>query len=306
MEEIITKETVALEAIQSKIYEIRGVKVMLDSDLARLYGVETKVLNQSVRRNLERFEGEDFMFELSKDEYNSLSISLRSQIVTLNNRGKHIKYAPLAFTELGVAMLSSVLRSQTAIEVNRMIMRAFVEIRHLVANSNQVVQRIEVLEYHQLEMQQRQDSADKRIEQVFQLMERNNEKPQQGVFYNGQIYDAYTFISDLVRSANTRIILIDNYIDDTVLTLLDKRNEPITATVYTSTISQKLKLDLEKHNAQYSPIEIKTCKAVHDRFLIIDGQLYHIGASIKDLGKKLFAFSLMQELTAEELLQRIG
>ncbi len=281
---------------------------MLDVHLAELYNVTTGNLNKAVKRNIERFP-KDFMFQLTREELLIFQNGIPNNKTT--KRGGS-RYNPYAFTEQGVAMLSSVLHSNIAINVNIHIMRAFVMARHIITDNNSLVNRIELLECDHIEVKQKQMeihqwqiTTNKRIEQVFQLMERNNEKPQQGVFYNGQIYDAYTFISDLVRNANSRITLIDNYVDDTVLTLLDKRNEHAKATIYTSTITPKLKLDLEKHNAQYSPIEIKTCKAIHDRFLIIDGQFYHIGASIKDLGKKLFAFSLMQELTAEELLQRI-
>ena len=280
---------------------------MLDRDLATLYGVETKVLNQAVKRNVERFPN-DFRFQLTKEE------CLRSQIVTLNEkRGQHLKYMPYAFTEQGVAMLSSVLRSQTAIDVNIQIMRAFVSMRHFMVNNASVFSRLETMEYHQLEILQHQQNTDKhieatnkRIDEVFRRLEEGNVKPRQGIFYNGQVYDAYTFVSDLVRSAKKRIILIDNYVDETVLTLLDKRTEGVSAIIYTQQISRQFQLDIDRHNAQYASVFVETFRLSHDRFLCIDNDVYHIGASIKDLGKKWFGFSKMEILSPEELVERIN
>ena len=286
--------------IEPLIKVIRGQQVMLDKDLAMLYGVEAKVLNQAVKRNVERFPN-DFRFQLTKEE------CLRSQIVTLNEKqGKHLKYMPYAFTEQGVAMLSSVLRSQTAIEVNILIMRAFVSMRHFMVNNASVFSRLETIEYHQLEMQQHQQETDKRIDEVFRRLDEGNAKPKQGVFYNGQIYDAYTFVSGLIKSAKKRIVLIDNYVDETVLTLLDKRDNNVSAIIYTQQISRQFQLDIDRHNAQYAPIDVETFRLSHDRFLCIDDNVYHIGASIKDLGKKWFGFSKMEILTPDELVERIN
>lgn len=286
--------------IEPLIKVIRGQQVMLDKDLAMLYGVEAKVLNQAVKRNVERFPN-DFRFQLTKEE------CLRSQIVTLNEKqGKHLKYMPYAFTEQGVAMLSSVLRSQTAIEVNIQIMRAFVSMRHFMVNNASVFSRLETIEYHQLEMQQHLQESDKRIEEVFRRLDEGNSKPKQGVFYNGQVYDAYTFVSDLIKSAKKRIVLIDNYVDETVLTLLDKRDNNVSAIIYTQQISRQFQLDIDRHNAQYAPIDVESFRLSHDRFLCIDDDVYHIGASIKDLGKKWFGFSKMEILTPDELVERIN
>ena len=238
---------------------------------------------------------------------NITTICLRSQIVTLNEKqGQHLKYMPYAFTEQGVAMLSSVLRSQTAIEVNIQIMRAFVSMRHFMVNNASVFSRLETIEYHQLEMQQHQQETDKRIDEVFRRLDESNAKPKQGVFYNGQIYDAYTFVSDLIKSAKKRIVLIDNYVDETVLTLLDKRDNNVSAIIYTQQISRQFQLDIDRHNAQYAPIDVETFRLSHDRFLCIDDDVYHIGASIKDLGKKWFGFSKMETLTPNELVERIN
>ena len=286
--------------IEPLIKVIRGQQVMLDKDLAMLYGVEAKVLNQAVKRNVERFPN-DFRFQLTKEE------CLRSQIVTLNEKqGKHLKYMPYAFTEQGVAMLSSVLRSQTAIEVNIQIMRAFISMRHFMVNNASVFSRLETIEYHQLEMQQHLQESDKRIEEVFRRLDEGNAKPKQGVFYNGQVYDAYTFVSDLIKSTKKRIVLIDNYVDETVLTLLDKRDNNVSAIIYTQQISRQFQLDIDRHNAQYAPIDVETFHLSHDRFLCIDDDVYHIGASIKDLGKKWFGFSKMEILTPDELVERIN
>ena len=300
--ELVTNrdQLIVVDNIESLIKVIRGQQVMLDRDLATLYGVETKRLNEQVKRNTKRFP-EDFMFQLTKDE------CLRSQIATLNEKqGQHLKYMPYAFTEQGVAMLSSVLRSQTAIEVNIQIMRAFVSMRHFMVNNASVFSRLEIIEYHQLEMQQHQQETDKRIDEVFRRLDESNAKPKQGVFYNGQIYDAYTFVSDLIKSANKCIILIDNYVDETVLTLLDKRGHDVSAVIYTQQISRQFQLDIDRHNAQYAPIDVETFRLSHDRFLCIDDDVYHIGASIKDLGKKWFGFSKMETLTPNELVERIN
>ena len=300
--ELVTNrdQLVVVDNIEPLIKVIRGQQVMLDKDLAMLYGVEAKVLNQAVKRNVERFPN-DFRFQLTKEE------CLRSQIVTLNEKqGQHLKYMPYAFTEQGVAMLSSVLRSQTAIEVNIQIMRAFVSMRHFMVNNASVFSRLETIEYHQLEMQQHQQETDKRIDEVFRRLDEGNAKPKQGVFYNGQVYDAYTFVSDLIKSAKKLIVLIDNYVDETVLTLLDKRDNNVSAIIYTQQISRQFQLDIDRHNAQYAPIDVETFRLSHDRFLCIDDDVYHIGASIKDLGKKWFGFSKMEILTPDELVERIN
>ena len=313
--------------IEPLIRTIRGQQVLLDSDLAILYGVETRQLNQQVKRNIERFP-EDFMFQLTKVELTNLKSQiatlsatdypLRSQIVTLNtenhslrsqnatidNRGRHTKYLPYAFTENGIAMLSSVLRSPIAIQVNIRIMRAFTAMRQFIASNAQIFQRLDVMEQNQLALAAHQVETDHKLEEVFRRLDSGNVQPHQGIFYDGQIFDAYTFINDRIREATTRIILIDNYIDDSVLTILSKRADKVAATIYTKKPSAQLQLDIQKHNAQYPPIDIVTFDRSHDRFLCIDETVYHLGASIKDLGKKWFAFNRM-EMKTTELLQKI-
>lgn len=283
--------------IQPMIRVIRGQQVIIDRDLALLYGVETKRLNEQVKRNIERFP-DDFMFQLNKEEVEIL----KSQNATSSWGGD--RRLPYAFTEQGIAMLSSVLKSQTAVDVNIRIMRAFVSMRRFIATNAQLFQRLETIEYHQLEMKQHQEVTDKRIDEVFRRLDANI-PPMQGIFYDGQVFDAYRFVSDLMRKAKRSIILIDNYVDDTVLTLLDKRGNGVTATIYTQRISNQFQLDVDRHNAQYPPIEVMQFNKAHDRFLLIDDEVYHIGASIKDLGKKWFGFTLMRDITATELINKI-
>ncbi len=284
--------------VESLIQNIRGKQVILDRDLASLYDVETGRLNEQVKRNLKRFP-DDFMFQLNETEFQNL----KSQFATSSWGG--VRKLPYAFTEQGIAMLSGVLRSDVAIEVNIRIMRAFVAIRHFLTGNAQVFQRLETIEYHQLEMQQHQKKTDKRIDEIFNKFKENG-PVNQGVFYNGQVFDAYVFVSDLIRQAKTSIVLIDNYVDETVLTMLDKRESGVAATIYTQQISHQLQLDINRHNAQYSPISANVFRQSHDRFLIIDDKVYHIGASIKDLGKKWFGFALMQDITATEIINRIN
>ncbi|PKB18476.1 MULTISPECIES: ORF6N domain-containing protein [unclassified Flavobacterium] len=270
--------------IENRIYTIRGQQVMLDSDLARIYQVETKVFNQTVKRNTDRFP-ESFCFQLTQDEFDA--INLRSQFVTssLNYGGR--RYLPYVFSEQGIAMLSAVLRSNIAIKVSIEIMNAFVEMRKILVNNAALFHRLDKIELKQID-------ADQKFEEIFKALESGKLYSEKGIFYNGQIFDAYAFVSDIIRSAQSSIILIDNYVDDTVLTLLGKRNSDVTATIYTKSISNQLRLDVQRYNSQYPLIEVEVFSDVHDRFLIIDNtELYHIGASLKDLGKKWFAFSRM-------------
>ena len=275
-----------LEIIKNKIYTIREQQVMFDGDLAQLYNVETKILNQAVKRNIERFPVE-FMFQLTEEELNNL----RSQIVTSSLKHGGRRYLPYVFTEQGVAMLSAVLRSKIAIKVSIQIINAFVEMRKIIANTNLFDQRLNKIERKQIE-------TDKKFEIVFNAIENKSLKPKQGIFFDGQVFDAYVFVSDLIKSATKSIILIDNYIDETVLQLFTKRKKNIAVTIYTKNISKILKQDLKKYNTQYASIKIKKFIQAHDRFLIIDENiLYHFGASLKDLGNKWFAFSILNKQT---------
>lgn len=212
-----------------------------------------------------------------------------------SKRGHNIKYLPYAFTEQGIAMLSAVLRSETAIHTSIQIINAFVEMRRFILNNAQLFQRIETVEIKQIE-------TDKRIDQILNALDSGTAKPKQGIFYNGQVFDAYLFVSDLIKSATHSLILIDNYVDESVLALLTKRNSNVKATIYTQKINRKLQLDIDKHNAQYEAIEMKEFNQSHDRFLIIDNtDIYHFGASLKDLGKRWFAFSKFEKEAIEML-----
>lgn len=278
--------------IKSKIYTIRNMQVMLDRDLAELYSVETKVFNQAIKRNIKRFP-KDFMFQLTKDELNNW----RSQFVTSNSEKMGLRRSPYAFTEQGVSMLSSILKSDIAIEISIEIIRAFVNMRQFISQNASVFQRLEILEQNQL-------ITNTNFDKIFKAIEEKNPIQSQGIFYNGQIFDAHNFVSDLIRNAKNSIVLIDNYIDDTTLLLLSK-NQNVDITIHTHTITKTLKVDLEKYNTQYKAISLKTNKDFHDRFLIIDNkEIYHIGASLKDLGKKVFAFSKMEDFN-HHLLEHI-
>lgn len=292
--------------VESLIRVIRGQQVMLDRDLAELYGVETRRLNEQVKRNIERFP-EDFMFQLTSNEFDNL----KSQIAISSWGG--VRKLPYAFTEQGVAMLSGVLKSSTAVEANIRIMRAFVSMRHFMVNNAAIFQRLETIEFNQLESNKvqakilaHQEVQDHRIDEIFRRLDEGMYKPKQGIFFDNQIYDAYSFVSELVKSAKQRIILIDNYVDETVLTLLDKRGENVSATIYTQQVSRQFRLDVDRHNSQYPPIEVDVFRRSHDRFLCIDDTVYHVGASIKDLGKKWFAFSKMEDFKPEELVAKIN
>lgn len=266
--------------IKTKIYTIRGMQVILDRDLAELYGVETRVLNQAVKRNIERFP-EEFMFQMTKAE----AENWMSQIVISNKERMGIRKMPFVFSEQGVSMLSAVLKSTIAISMSIKIIKSFVEMRRFISNNAHIFQRLDLLE-------QKQSKTDEKVEVILNAIEDKSIKPKQGIFFNGQVYDAYQFVSDLIKSAKESIILIDNYIDESVLTLLSKRDMKVKATIYTKNITKQLELDLQKYNAQYPNIELKKFDFSHDRFLLIDErEVYHIGASVKDLGKKWFAFS---------------
>ena len=277
--------------MKDKIHTIRNYQVMLDRDLAELYHVETRRLNEQVKRNIERFP-EEFMFQLSKEEFENW----KSQFATSNDK-MSLRKIPYAFTEQGVSMLASVLKSKVAIDISIQIIKAFVNMRKLISQNIPMFQRFERIE-------QRLNIHDESFDKLFEALENKTLKPKQGIFYDGQIFDAYVFINDLLKLATNEIILIDNYIDETVFTLFSKYPN-IKIKIYTKTISKQLKLDFQKYQTQYQNIELKEFKNSHDRFLIIDKkEIYHIGASLKDLGKKWFAFSKF-EIENLKILEKI-
>ena len=293
------------EEIENLIIEVRGKQTMLDRDLAQLYGVDTKVLNQAVKRNLERFPAH-FRFQLTDSETTKL-VTICDRLQAL----KHSSVNPYVFTEQGVAMLSTVLRSDTAVSVSIQIMDAFTAMRHFLASNALVLRRLDILERNQLALNAHQEElsaglaeTNHRLEEVFRRLDNGSAKPTQGIFYDGEVFDAYIFVNDRIREAKKRIVLIDNYVDDSVLKMLDKRAKGVKAKIYSKLQLPHINVDIAKHNAQYEPIEVEQFDRAHDRFLCIDDTVYHIGASLKDLGKKWFAFSKM-EMTTDELLKKI-
>ena len=298
--------------IQDMIYTIRGRQVMIDSNLADLYQVTTKRLNEQVNRNKNRFPPQ-FMFQLTEDEYRDL----RSQIATssldnilrfqngtssLDKQYGGRRYLPNVFTEQGVSMLSAVLRSKTAIEVSIKIIDSFVNMRKFLSQNASLFTRIDSIEKRQISYEIKNDT---KVDAILNAIEEKGTPQKQHIFYDGQIFDAYLFVSDIIKSAKSSIKLIDNYIDESTLVLFTKRDAKVDMKIYTKTISKQLKLDLEKHNAQYPKIDIEIFDLSHDRFLIIDEKdIYHFGASLKDLGKKWFAVSKM-DINSFELLGKL-
>lgn len=265
--------------IENRIFSIRGFQVMIDRDLAELYKVEVKRLNEQVKRNIGRFP-ETFRFQLSDAE--------KKELVAKCDRFKSLKHSslnPSAFTEQGVAMLSAVLKSNIAINVSIQIMNAFVAMRKQISENQGLLQRIEGIENKQLQ-------SDQKFEKIFKALEANNELPKQGVFFNGQVFDAHILISKIIQKANTSIWIIDNYLDESVLIQLGKKKTNVEVFLLAKNISKQMELDIKKANDQFPHIQYRELKDCHDRFLIIDEEdVYHLGASLKDLGKKWFAFS---------------
>ena len=285
----MAKLSLSEQKIKNKIFVFRGVQVMLDKDLGELYQVETRTLNQAVKRNIDRFP-EDFMFQLSNKEFTYLI----SQNVTSSSKWGGTRKLPYAFTEQGVSMLASILKSEIAVQVSVQIIRTFVNMRKLLTENVLIFQRLDNIE-------EKISEHDKKLD----LLAHTNLPLKEGIFYDGQFFDAWVFASEIIKSAKKEIILIDNYIDESVLNLLTKRDKTVAATIYTAKISPQLKTDIEKHNTQYSPVNVIAFKKSHDRFLIIDKKtVYHIGASLKDLGKKWFAFSKIN-LDASEMIEKL-
>lgn len=281
-------------SIKDKIFTIRNMQVMIDKDLAELYGTTTKAFNQAVTRNIDRFP-KDFRFQLNSDEKNEL--------VTNCDRFTNLKYSsvnPYVFTEQGVSMLSAILRSDIAIETSIQIIREFVNMRKFISQNNYLLEKINLVE-------DKQKNTDKKVEKILNIIESKSTPAKQGVFYNGQFFDAYVFISDILRQAKKSITLIDNYIDETtILHLNSKSNKDMKINIITKTITNELKLDIEKYNKQYNNLSIYIYKHSHDRFLILDETyIYHLGASLKDLGNKWFAFSKFEDDNLE-LLKRVN
>ena len=289
--------------IRSMIYVVRNQQVMIDNDLAMLYQVETRILNQAVKRNITRFP-ERFRFQLTKEEYENL----KSQFVISSSDEDGSGYGgrrtlPFAFTEQGIAMLSSVLRSEVAVQTSIRIMDTFVEMRRFIANNSLLFERISNVELKQLEYQKQ---TDEKLEQIFEYISEHEEASQK-VFFDGQIYDAFSLIVSLIKKAKKEISLIDGYVDVGTLNMLSKKNENVSVTIYTQKRTRLTETDVENFNAQYPTLEVKYTKAFHDRFLILDRETaYHVGASLKDAGKKCFGINLIQDVgIIKDILQRL-
>lgn len=292
---------VTVKVIESKILTIRNQQVMIDRDLAELYETETKVLNQAVKRNIERFP-EDFMFQLNDEEYKNW----RSQFVTSNADKMGLRRPPYAFTEQGVAMLSSVLKSNVAVTVNIQIMRAFVAMRHFLQTNAQVFAELKDIKKHLIESDIHQKETDKKVEKLFSLIDKYNVDEKQGIFFQGQIFDAYAKFESFIAQAKKEIILIDSYVDLSVLERLAKKKKGVNVTIYTAPKTKLTVQDIQKFNSQYPTLTVKHTTTMHDRFLIIDKKtLYHIGASLKDLGKKCFAFDVFDTAFVADILAKI-
>ena len=342
---------ISILQIEKKIFVIRGVQVMIDRDIAELYGVETRRLNEQVKRNIERFP-EDFMFQLNEEEFENwksqivisnsgddnwmsqfatsnsnlksqiaISSFSRSQIVTLKteqNQNVNLKSQfvtsswggtrklPFAFTEQGCAMLSSVLRSETAVQVSIQIMKAFVTMRHFVQSNSQIFAELKSIREHQVDTDIHLKETDKRIDQLFTLMDKYNVNDTQGIFFQGQIFDAYAKFENFIQSAQKEIILIDNYVDLSVLQRLAKKKKGVNVLIYTDPKTKLTAQDIQTFNAQYPTITLNHTTKMHDRFMIIDNKvLYHIGASLKDLGRKCFAFEILDSSFIPDILKNI-
>ncbi len=289
--------------IKSMIYVVRNQQVMIDNDLAMLYQVETRTLNQAVKRNITRFP-ERFRFQLTREEYENL----KSQFVISSLDGESNGYGgrrtlPYVFTEQGIAMLSSILRSEVAIQTSICIMDTFVEMRRFIANNALLFERISNVELKQLEYQKQ---TDEKLEQIFEYISEHKEASQK-VFFDGQIYDAFSLIVGLIQKAEKEITLIDGYVDVGTLNLLSKKNENVSVIIYTQKRTRLSKTDVENFNAQYPTLEVKYTKVFHDRFLILDRETaYHVGASLKDAGKKCFGINLIQDAgIIKDILQRL-
>ena len=307
-EKLIIKDDISNEKIKKLIYTIRGKQVMLDSDVAMLYHYQTKRINEAVKRNKERFP-ENFCFQLTTEEIENIKMpnvvlnfksennwsqfATSSKSENIKHRGK--KYLPYAFTEQGIAMLSGLLKNDIAVQVSINIMNVFVEMRKFLIQNGQIFERLTNIEYKLLE-------HDKKFNEVFnQLQVEENIK--QKIFFEGQIYDAYSLISDIIKKANKKILIIDNYIDDSVLKMLTKKNNNVEVIILTSDKSNIQQIDIQKFNKEYPILKVAKTNKFHDRFIIIDNEeMYHLGASIKDLGKKCFGINKIEDV---EIIEKI-
>lgn len=291
---LIVYEELDIKEIKSLIYTIREKQVMLDSDVADMYHCETKYVNRVVKRNFERFP-EDFCFRLNENEFQSLRCQFVTASKVLENKFRNKKYLPYAFTEQGIAMLSALLKSDVAISVSVNIMKAFVEMRKFLMLNGQVFERLTNIEYKLLE-------HDKKFDKIFNTLQLE-ENIKQRIFFNGQIYESYSLIIDIIKKANTKILIIDNYVDDSILKMLVKKKENVEVIILTSNKSNIQNIDIQKFNKENPTLKLARTNKFHDRFIAIDNkEMYHLGASIKDLGKKCFGIN---KIVDNELIKKI-
>jgi len=306
LKRILIEVDISERVIKSLIHVIRGQQVMIDSDLAMLYQVETKTLNRAVKRNINRFP-KDFCFRLSKDEYLNLKCQFgTSSLDTEDNTNEHggRRKLPYAFTEQGISMLSAVLRSETAVKVSIGIMRAFVDMRRFLASNALIFDRINEIEVKQLEYQR---SSEEKFDKIFKYISENEEITQK-IFFDGQIYDAFSLLVSFVAKAEKKIVLVDNYVDIGTLNILAKKKQDVEVVIYTVKKTKLSQKDIDNFNQQYPVLQVKYTGVFHDRFMIIDDKkAYHIGASIKDAGKKCFGVNLIEdERIVKDILERLN
>ena len=297
----MTNDITILEknSIRSKIHVIRGQQVMLDFDLAEIYGYETKRFNEQVKNNIERFD-DDFRFQLTDKEYENL----RSNFSTSSWGGT--RYKPYAFTEQGIYMLMTVLKGDLAVTQSKMLVRTFKEMKHFIQNNSHIFVELDNIKKHLFESDMHQKEADKKIKELFTLMDKYNVKDEQGIYFQGQIFDAYAKFESFLAQASKEIILIDNYVDLSVLNRLAKKKKGVNVIIYTDPKTKLTQQDIQAFNAQYPTLTLNYTTKTHDRFLILDNTiLYHIGASLKDLGKKNFGFALLEPFLIQDLLRHL-
>lgn len=299
---VVNNET---ENIKNLIYNIRGKQVMLDSDVAMLYHYETKNVNKAMKRNVERFP-EDFCFQLTMTELKEMWFQNGTTLEKDNIKYRSEKYLPYVYTEQGISMLAGILKNEIAVQVSIRIMRAFIEMRKFILNNGQVFERLTNVEYELLKQNKMLTDHEKKFEKVFDELQKNEEKEfKQKIFFDGQIYDAYSLIIDIIKKAKNKILIIDNYIDDNILKMLSKKNENVEVVILTSQNCNITKLDIQKFNKQYFNLKLAYTNKFHDRFIVIDNkEMYHCGASLKDLGKKCFAINKMEDIKFIENVEK--
>lgn len=284
------------ENIKNLIYTIRGKQVMLDSDVAMLYQYTTKSINKAMKRNINRFP-EDFCFQLTEKEVENLRFQFGTSSLKKENYGGR-RYLPYVYTEQGISMLAGVLKNEIAVQVSINIIRTFIEMRKFISLNGKLFKRLTNVECKILE-------HDKKFDIVFNELQKDEKMEfKQKIFFDGQIYDAYSLIIDIIKKAKQKILIIDNYIDDSILKMLSKKNQKVEVVILTLQNSKLNKLDITKFNKQYPVLKLAYTNKFHDRFIVIDNkELYYVGASLKDLGKKCFAISKIED---KEYLKKIS